>query len=212
MRLQRADIGEVNDLRAWLTTVVARICLNALRSGDSRREESLEPRLPELVLTSGDCADPEHETLLADAVGLALLVILETLCADERLAFVLHNRFAVPLEEIASIVGRSEPTVRQLASRVRRRVRSAPVEPDADLSASVRLPTHFWPQPAAAISRRCWDILHPDRVALGRRPRSPGVLDESAAPMRSPEARPPSHNWPRGAARADRRLSGLCLG
>jgi RNA polymerase sigma factor (sigma-70 family) len=133
LRVSRAETSDVENIRAWLTTVVARVCLNMLRSRSSRREDPLEERFPEPVLSSEDGADPEHEALLADSVGLALLIVLETLSPAERLAFVLHDMFAVPFEEIAPIIGRSEPTARQLASRARRRVRSAPTEPDADL-------------------------------------------------------------------------------
>ncbi len=132
LRVSRADPGAVENQRAWLTTIVARVCLNMLRSRSARREDPLEERFPVPLLTRDDATDPEREAVLADSVGLALLVVLETLPPAERLAFVLHDMFAVPFEEIAPIVGRSEPAARQLASRARRRVRSAPVEPDAD--------------------------------------------------------------------------------
>ena len=130
LRLNRADAGEVEDLRAWLTTVVARVSLDMLRSRRSRREESLGPHLPEPIVTVDDGGDPEYELLLADSMGLALLVVLETLSPAERLAFVLHDIFAVPFDEIASIVDRSPDAARQLASRGRRRIRDA--APDAD--------------------------------------------------------------------------------
>src|SRR5213592_1097347 len=134
LRLSRADAGGVENLRAWLTTVVARVCLDMMRSRRSRREEPLGPHVPEPIVSREDGLDPEHEALLADSVGLALLVVLETLTPAERLAFVLHDMFAVPFDEIAPIVGRSPTAARQLASRARRRVRAAPV-PDADLTA-----------------------------------------------------------------------------
>ena len=122
----------MENLGGWLTTVVARVCLNMLRSRQSRREEPFGPHVPEPIVDPIAGVDPEHEALLADSVGLALLVVLETLAPAERLAFVLHDMFAVPFDEIASIVDRSPEAARQLASRARRRVRgSAPVG-DAD--------------------------------------------------------------------------------
>src|SRR5438045_4019305 len=133
LRLSRADTSDVENLGAWLTTVVARICLNLLRSRASRREESLSAHVPEPIVSRPDGIDPEHEAILADSVGLALLVVLETLAPAERLAFVLHDMFAVPFDEIAAIVGRTPTAARQLASRARRRVQGAPV-PDADLA------------------------------------------------------------------------------
>jgi RNA polymerase sigma-70 factor (ECF subfamily) len=128
----------VDNLGGWLTTVVARICLNVLRSRTQRREESLDAHVPDLVLApAGPAAapDPEQEAVLADSVGLALLVVLETLSPAERLAFVLHDMFAMPFDEIAPVLGRSETATRQLASRARRRVRGAQPEPDADRGA-----------------------------------------------------------------------------
>ena len=133
LRLSRSDSRGVEDLGGWLTTVVARVCLDMLRSRRSRREESLDAQVSEPVASGEDGADPEHEALLADSVGLALLVVLDTLNPAERLAFVLHDMFAVPFEEIASIVGRTPTAARQLASRARRRVQGAPT-PDADLN------------------------------------------------------------------------------
>ena len=135
LRLSRADTGEVENLRAWLTTVVARVSLNMLRSRRTRREQPLEVHLPDPIVDPADDTDPEHEALLADSVGLALLVVLETLTPAERLAFVLHDMFAVPFDEIASIVERSPEATRQLASRARRRVRGAAPAPDPDLTA-----------------------------------------------------------------------------
>jgi len=132
IRLSRTDANEIDNLRAWLTTVVARVCLNFLRSRKSRREAPLEPHIPDPILSSADGMDPEQEALLGDSVGLAMLVVLDTLSPPERVAFVLHDVFAVPFDEIAPIVGRTPAAARQLASRARRRVRGAPV-PDADL-------------------------------------------------------------------------------
>jgi len=133
LRLSRSDAASIENLGAWLTTVTGRVCLDMLRSRQSRREESLDERLPDFVLTREDAIDPERATLFADSVGLALLVVLETLSPRERLAFVLHDMFAVPFEEISSIVGSTPAAVRQLASRARRRVRGNAPVPDVDL-------------------------------------------------------------------------------
>jgi RNA polymerase sigma factor (sigma-70 family) len=134
LRLSRADASGVENLGGWLTTVVARVCLDMLRWRESRREEPLGVRLPEPIVSREDGIDPEQEALLADSVGLALLVVLDTLAPAERLAFVLHDLFAMPFDEIAPIVGRSSTAVRQLASRARRRVQGAARVPDADLA------------------------------------------------------------------------------
>jgi RNA polymerase sigma-70 factor (ECF subfamily) len=135
LRLSRADAGEVENLSGWLTTAVARVCLNMLRSRRQRREQPLDAavRLPDPVVGRADGGDPEQEALLAEGVGLALQVVLDTLAPAERLAFVLHDLFGVRFEEVAPIVGRSPVAARQLASRGRRRVRGARV-PDADLA------------------------------------------------------------------------------
>jgi RNA polymerase sigma-70 factor (ECF subfamily) len=133
LRLARSDAGEVANLVGWLTTVVSRICLDMLRSRKSRREESLETHVPDPIVASTE-PDPAQQAELADSVGLALLVVLETLTPAERLAFVLHDMFGVPFDEIAPIVGRTPATATQLASRARRRVRGA-AQPDADLPA-----------------------------------------------------------------------------
>lgn len=133
LRLSRADTSGVDNLGGWLTTVVARVCLNMLRSRKTRREEAMGVRMPEPIVSREDGIDPEQQALLSDSVGLALLVVLETLSPAERVAFVLHDTFAVPFDEIASILGRSPAAVRQLASRARRRVRGAAPAPDPDL-------------------------------------------------------------------------------
>ena len=133
IRVSRADASDVENMGGWLTTVVARVCLNMLRSRKSRREESLHARVPEPILDREDGVDPEHEALLGDSVCLALFVVLETLAPAERVAFVLHDVFAVSFEEIAPIVGRSPTAARQLASRARRRVRGVIPVPDRDL-------------------------------------------------------------------------------
>ena len=138
LRLSRSDTSEVENLGGWLTTVLARVCLDMLRSRKSRREEPLEQppgrRVSGPMAVGADGADPEQEALLSDAVGLALLVVLETLTPAERLAFVLHDMFAVPFDEIAPIVGRSPDAARQLASRARRRVRGADTSHELDLT------------------------------------------------------------------------------
>ncbi|HLZ23821.1 MAG TPA: sigma-70 family RNA polymerase sigma factor [Ktedonobacterales bacterium] len=135
LRLSRSGAGEVENLGGWLTTIVARVCLNMLRARNTRREESFEVHLPDLVIRPDGELQPEEEALLADAVGLALLVVLDTLAPAERLAFVLHDLFEVPFEEIAPLVDRTPAAARQLASRARRRVKGAEIPvPDADLA------------------------------------------------------------------------------
>jgi RNA polymerase sigma factor (sigma-70 family) len=134
LRLNRSDTSGVENLGGWLTTVVARVSLNMLRSRRSRRDGPLGVHLPEPIVDRADGTDPEHEALLADSIGLALLVVLETLTPAERLAFVLHDMFAVPFDEIAAIVDRSPEAARQLASRARRRVQGENTVPDADLT------------------------------------------------------------------------------
>ncbi len=138
LRLSRAGAGEVDNLGGWLTTIVARVCLNVLRSRNTRREESLDDQsvhLPDPVISAEGGLQPEEEALLADSVGLALMVVLDTLSPAERLAFVLHDMFELPFEEIAPMVGRSPAAARQLASRARRRVKGAELPaPDPDLA------------------------------------------------------------------------------
>ncbi|SCL38069.1 RNA polymerase sigma-70 factor, ECF subfamily [Micromonospora rhizosphaerae] len=133
LRVSRADTGSVENLAGWLTTVVARVCLNVLRARQSRLEEPLGVHMPDPIISNEDQDDPEREALLADSVGLALLVVLETLTPAERLAFVLHDMFAVPFEEIAPMIERSPAAARQLASRARRRVQGRAPAPDPDL-------------------------------------------------------------------------------
>src|SRR5215213_2923606 len=173
LRLSRIDADEVENLGGWLTAVVARVALDMLRSRRSWREESLDVRMPEPIVDRANGTDPEHEALLADSVGLALLVVLETLKPAERLAFVLHDMFAVPFDEIAPIVDRSPEAARQLASRARRRVRGAPV-PDVDLDRQRELVDAF----LAAARRADFDalvaVLDQDvvlRIDRGARPR-----------------------------------------
>lgn len=132
LRLSRTDTNELDNLPAWLTTVVARISLNMLRSRKFRREEPLDTDSSRQIASNEDGSDPEYQALLADSVGLALLVVLDTLTPAERLAFVLHDMFDVPFDDIAPIVGRSSTATRQLASRARRRVKGGGPAPDAD--------------------------------------------------------------------------------
>lgn len=133
IRLDRSGADEIDNLGGWLTTVVARVCLNQLRSRERRREESIDVHVPDPIVTRADAVDPAEQALLADSVGLALLVVLETLAPPERLAFVLHDMFAVPFDDIAPIVGRSPEAARQLASRARRRIQGeATTAPDSD--------------------------------------------------------------------------------
>ena len=133
LRSSRADTDHVENMRGWLTTVVARVCLNILRKRRARGEESLEARLPEPIVSTAGEPTPEQESLLADAVGMAMLVVMDTLSPPERVAFVLHDVFGLTFDEIAPIVGRSTPTTRQLASRARRRMRRTDADSEADL-------------------------------------------------------------------------------
>ncbi|HSC74473.1 MAG TPA: RNA polymerase sigma factor SigJ [Gaiellaceae bacterium] len=134
LRLNRTDDGAVENLGAWLTTVVSRVCLDMLRSRRSRREEFVGSWMPEPIVAIDGAPTPEDEALIADGVGLALYIVLETLAPAERLAFVLHDMFAMPFDEIAPIVGRSPEAARQLASRARRRVQGASPAPDVELA------------------------------------------------------------------------------
>src|SRR4051812_38760817 len=133
LRLSRTDAARVENLGGWLTTVVARVSLDMLRSRNARREQPLGTRVPEPIVNNDTGADPEHEALIADSVGLAMLVVLKTLPPAERVAFVLHDMFGVPFEEIGPIVQRSPTAARQLASRARRRVQGTSTVPDADV-------------------------------------------------------------------------------
>jgi RNA polymerase sigma factor (sigma-70 family) len=162
LRLSRTD-EDIDNLDAWLTTVVARVCLNTLRSRQSRHEVEMGPRVPEPIVDPEGGTEPEHEALLADSVGLALLVVLERLSPAERLAFVLHDVFAVPFDEIAPIIDRSPDAARQLASRARRRVRGAPV-PDAALEAQREVVDAFLAAAREGDFERLVSVLDPDVV------------------------------------------------
>jgi len=154
LRLSRSDASEIENLGGWLTTVVARVALNMLRSRTTRREEPLGVRIPDPIVGPANGTDPEHEALLADSVGLALLVVLETLSPAERLAFVLHDMFAMPFGEIAPIVDRTPDATRQLASRARRRVKGARAVPDPDLDRQREVVDAFSRPPVRVTSTR----------------------------------------------------------
>lgn len=164
LHLNRSDTSEVANLGGWLTTVVARVCLDMLRSRKSRHEESLDVHVPNPIVSHEEGIDPEQEALLADSVGLALLVVLDTLNPAERLAFVLHDLFGVPFDEIASIVGRSETATRQLASRARRRVRGGARAPAADLTRSREVVDAFLAASRAGDFGALLAMLDPDVV------------------------------------------------
>jgi RNA polymerase sigma factor (sigma-70 family) len=186
LRLSRADTSDVENLGGWLTTVVGRVCLDMLRSRTSRREDPLDTHLPDRVVRrvgrvgeQDDGSDPEHEAILADSVGLALLVVLETLAPAERLAFVLHDMFAVPFDEIAPIVGRSPDAARQLASRARRRVRGvggregADLVPDDELSRLRAVVDAFLAAARGGDFEALLAVLDPDVVLRSDRPALP---------------------------------------
>jgi RNA polymerase sigma factor (sigma-70 family) len=164
LRVSRADTSDVENLGGWLTTVVARVCLNMLRSRKARREEPLELRMPDPIVSRADGVDPEHEALLADSVGLALLVVLDTLAPAERLAFVLHDMFGVPFDEIAQIVERSPAAARQLASRARRRVQGETTAPDADPSRQRKVVDAFFAAAHDGDFEALLAVLDPDVV------------------------------------------------
>jgi RNA polymerase sigma factor (sigma-70 family) len=186
LRLSRAGASEVHNLGGWLTTVVARVCLNMLRARHTRREESLGVHLPDPVVSPEGTLHPEEEALLADSVGLALLVVLDTLSPAERLAFVLHDMFELPFEEIAPMVGRSPAAARQLASRARRRVRGAEVPaPDPDLARQRDVVEAFFSAARGGDFDALVALLDPDvvlRTDLGaRRPGASVVVRGAAA-------------------------------
>ncbi|MFE9565713.1 sigma-70 family RNA polymerase sigma factor [Streptomyces sp. NPDC006487] len=176
LRLSRTDVSDVENLGGWLTTVVARLCLNGLRARETRREDSLDdrldgpggvgrpPRMPDPVLAREGTVDPEHEVLLADSVGLALLVVLESLAPAERLAFVLHDMFSVPFDEIALMLDRTPTATRQLASRARRRVQGRAPAPDPDLARQREAVSAFFSATRDGDFDALLALLHPDVV------------------------------------------------
>jgi RNA polymerase sigma-70 factor, ECF subfamily len=188
LRLSRTDTSGVENLGGWLTTVVARVALNMLRARRLRREEPIGVHVPEPIIDAAHSIDPEHEALLADSVGLALLVVLETLSPPERLAFVLHDMFAVPFENIAPIVDRSPEAARQLASRARRRIQGSAPFPDGDLTAQRAVIDAF----QAAARNGDFDalvaVLDPDvvlRADSGAGPAGPSVEIRGATAVAS---------------------------
>jgi RNA polymerase sigma factor (sigma-70 family) len=190
LRLSRSDAGGIENLGGWLTTVVSRVCLDMLRSRTSRREEALETHLPEPVASPEAGSDPEQEALLADSVGLALLVVLDRLSPAERLAFVLHDMFAVSFEEIAAIVGRTPTAARQLASRARRRVQGGGSITPAERAQQREVVDAF----LAAVRKGDFEgllgVLDPDVIVR---------LDEAAAHPGAPREIRGARNWAKGA-------------
>jgi RNA polymerase sigma-70 factor (ECF subfamily) len=183
LRLSRADTSGVENLGAWLTTVVARVSLNTLRQREHRREDALDSHVhvPDPLISHEDRSDPEHEALLADSVGLALMVVLETLTPAERLAFVLHDMFAVPFEEIGPMIERSPAAARQLASRARRRVRGQSSPPDPDLARQREVVDAFFAAARDGDFDALVAVLHPEVVLRSdgglARPRFTVVID-----------------------------------
>lgn len=164
LRLSRSGAAGVENLGGWLTTVVARVCLNMLRSRQSRREEPLPLHVATSAAGGAEGNDPEHEAILADSVGLALLVVLETLTPAERLAFVLHDTFGMPFDEIGALVGRTPAAARQLASRARRRVRGSATTPTADLARQREVVTAFLTASRTGNFEALVAVLDPDIV------------------------------------------------
>jgi RNA polymerase sigma-70 factor (ECF subfamily) len=164
LRVSRADTADVDNISAWLTTILARVCLNALRSRAQRKEESLDFVMPDPILDGDGDGNPEQQALLADSVGIALLVVLETLTPAERIAFVLHDLFAIPFDEIGQMIERSPDAARQLASRARRRVRGHAPVPDADIARQREVVDAFFAAARNGSFEALIAILHPDVV------------------------------------------------
>ncbi|MEX0667750.1 MAG: RNA polymerase sigma factor SigJ [Acidimicrobiia bacterium] len=186
LRVSRAGASEVENLGGWLTTIVARVCLNTLRSRNVRREDSFGVHLPDPVISPEGALQPEEEAVLADSVGLALLVVLDTLSPAERLAFVLHDMFKLPFEEIAPMVGRSPAAARQLASRARRRVKGAEIPaPDPDLARQRKVVDAFFLAARGGDIDALVAVLDPDVVLRSdagvKRPAASGVFRGAAA-------------------------------
>jgi RNA polymerase sigma-70 factor (ECF subfamily) len=174
LRVSRAGTSDVENIGGWLTTVVGRVCLNILRSRGTRREEPLNPNVPDPIVSRETGVDPEQEALMADSVGLALLVVLETLPPAERLAFVLHDMFAVPFDEIGPVVGRSATAARQLASRARRRVQGAAPAPDSDRKRQREVVDAFFAAARDGDFEALVAVLDPDVVLRSDRGALPG--------------------------------------
>lgn len=199
LRLNRSDADSIQNLGGWLTTVVGRVCLDMLRSRTSRKEEALDPAAPRPVLLNTGGKDPEQEALLADSIGAALLIVLDRLDPAERLAFVLHDMFAVSFGEIASILGRSPVAARQLASRGRRRVQGAPPIPRASLREQRRVVDAFLDALRRGDFEGLVALLDPDIVVR---------IDEAATGSGAPREIRGARNWAKGAIAFSRQLSG----
>jgi RNA polymerase sigma factor (sigma-70 family) len=198
LRLSRSDATTIENLGGWLTTVVSRVCLDMLRSRTAKREEALETGVTKTIAISRQ-ADPEKETLLADSVGFALLIVLDRLDPAERLAFVLHDMFAVSFDEIASILGRSPEAARQLASRARRRVQGASAVPTASLTEQRRVADAFLAAVRAGDFEGLIEVLDPDVVVR---------IDEAAARPGAPREIRGARNWAKGAIAFSQQLAG----
>ena len=199
LRLSRSDAGTIENLGGWLTTVVSRVCLDMLRSRSSRKEEALDALPAEPVAIREGQRNPEQETLLADSIGTALLIVLDRLDPAERLAFVLHDMFAVTFDEIASILGRSPEAARQLASRARRRVQGAPALPKASLTEQRRIVDAFLDALRRGDFEGLVAVLDPDVVVR---------IDEAAARPSAPREIRGAQNWAKGAIAFSRQLAG----
>lgn len=184
LRLARSDSKEIENLPSWLTTVVARICLDMLRARKARREEPLGPHVPDPIVSPVEGGDPEHEALVADSVGLAMLGVLETLSPEERIAFVLHDMFSIPFEQVGELLDRSPAAARKAASRARKRVEAEPTESDVDLEHQWDVVNAFFAASREGDFDALVEVLHPEVVL-----RSDGG-----------EARPSANHVIRGAA------------
>lgn len=199
LRLSRSDASTIENLGGWLTTVVSRVCLDMLRARTSRKEDALDTQPAEPVAIRESRRDPEQETLLADSIGVALLIVLDRLDPAERLAFVLHDMFGVAFDEIASILGRSSEAARQLASRARRRVQGAPAVPKAGLTEQRRIVDAFLDALRRGDFEGLVAVLDPD-VAVR--------IDEVAARPGAPREIRGARNWAKGAIAFSRQLAG----
>jgi len=201
LRLSRSDGSAIENMGGWLTTVVGRVCIDMLRTRRARREDLVGTWLPEPIVSVDEQADPEQETLLADSVGLALLVVLETLTPSERLAFVLHDTFGVPFDEIGPMIDRTPTAARQLASRARRRVRGAPTVPDADLAKQREVVEAFLAATRAGDFEGLIAVLDPDVVFR---------IDSGGRPAMAPALVSGAEDVARQAATQGRRFAPLC--
>ena len=187
--MSRSDSAQIEDLPSWLTTVVARICLDMLRARKARREEPLGPNVPDPIVSPIEGGDPEHEALVADSVGLAMLGVLETLSPEERVAFVLHDMFAVPFERVAELLGRSPVAARKAASRARKRVEAEPTAPDVDLERQREVVEAFFEASREGDFDALVAVLHPEV--------SPPLRRRHGSPLRQPrDPRRRRGRWP----------------